>query len=162
MHVLSLELIANLSNIDLPPFYLIHALLQVRKPKLTVHTTNLNMVTQMCHLLDIVMGGSPRMSDPQLLEATFIFCTIWSVGAAIVQVRVCVCMCVCVCVYVCVRVCVCVCACVCVCVCVCACVFVKEGGLFWPHLASKHFMHCCITTAAQNCELHPLFQTHWF
>lgn len=58
----------------------------MKKPKLTVPTTNLNMVTQLCQLLDIVMGDSPRMSDPQLLEATFIFCTVWSIGANIVQV----------------------------------------------------------------------------
>jgi len=56
------------------------------------------MITQLCQLLDIVMGDNPRMTDPQLLEATFVFCVVWSIGATIVQVRmtartrVCVCL----------------------------------------------------------------------
>uniref|UniRef100_A0A6S8LSH1 AAA+ ATPase domain-containing protein n=1 Tax=Dunaliella tertiolecta TaxID=3047 RepID=A0A6S8LSH1_DUNTE len=57
----------------------------VRKPKLTVGITNLNMVTQLCHLLNIVIADNPRMSDPQLMEAAFVFCVVWSIGATIVQ-----------------------------------------------------------------------------
>ncbi|KAF5830619.1 hypothetical protein DUNSADRAFT_14266 [Dunaliella salina] len=57
----------------------------VRKPKLTVGVTNLNMIAQLCHLLNIVTADNPRMSDPQLMEATFVFCVVWSIGATIVQ-----------------------------------------------------------------------------
>nr|Q9SMH3.1 RecName: Full=Dynein-1-alpha heavy chain, flagellar inner arm I1 complex; AltName: Full=1-alpha DHC; AltName: Full=Dynein-1, subspecies f [Chlamydomonas reinhardtii]CAB56598.1 1-alpha dynein heavy chain [Chlamydomonas reinhardtii] len=57
----------------------------VRRPKQAVPVTNLNMITQLCNLLNATITDHPRMSDPQILEAIFIFCTIWSLGAAIVQ-----------------------------------------------------------------------------
>ncbi|KXZ49756.1 DHC2 protein [Gonium pectorale] len=57
----------------------------VRRPKQAVPVTSLNMVAQLCNLLNTVITDHPRMSDPQILEAIFIFCTIWSLGAALVQ-----------------------------------------------------------------------------
>lgn len=59
--------------------------LQVRKPKQTVPVTNLNMITQLCNLLDITIEDHPRMADPQVLEALFVFCVMWSIGACVVQ-----------------------------------------------------------------------------
>jgi hypothetical protein len=59
--------------------------LQVRKPRQTVPVTNLNMATQLCALLDTTIEDHPRMSDPQILEALFVFCVVWSIGAAVVQ-----------------------------------------------------------------------------
>ncbi|PNH08033.1 Dynein-1-alpha heavy chain, flagellar inner arm I1 complex [Tetrabaena socialis] len=57
----------------------------VRRPKQAVPVTSLNMVTQLCNLLHATINDHPRMSDPQILEALFIFCTVWSLGAALVQ-----------------------------------------------------------------------------
>ena len=57
----------------------------VRKPRQTVPITNLNMVTQLTTLLDCLFTDHPRMGDPQILEALFIFCVMWSIGAALVQ-----------------------------------------------------------------------------
>ncbi|GLI59150.1 hypothetical protein VaNZ11_000978 [Volvox africanus] len=57
----------------------------VRRPKQAVPVTSLNMITQLCNLLNITITDHPRMSDPQILEAIFLFCTIWSLGAALVQ-----------------------------------------------------------------------------
>lgn len=65
------------------------AWLQVRKPKQTIPVTNLNMITQLCNLLDVTIEDHPRMGDPQILEALFIFCVVWSLGACIVQVGAC-------------------------------------------------------------------------
>jgi dynein heavy chain len=59
----------------------------VRKPKLAVPVTNLNMIAQLCSLLDACMTDNARTGDPQIMEALFIFVTIWSVGACVVQVR---------------------------------------------------------------------------
>ncbi len=53
----------------------------VRRPKQAVPVTNLNMITQLCNLLAATITDHPRMADPQILEALFIFCTIWSLGA---------------------------------------------------------------------------------
>ncbi len=60
---------------------------QVPRPKQTIPVTNLNMIMQLCSLLDVTIEDHPRMSDPQILEAVFIFCVLWSIGASIVQVR---------------------------------------------------------------------------
>lgn len=57
----------------------------VRRPKQTIPVTNLNMITQLCTLLDAIVEDHPRMADPQILEAVFIFCVVWSLGACIVQ-----------------------------------------------------------------------------
>lgn len=57
----------------------------VRKPKLTIPLTNLNMITQLCNLLDATIEDHPRMADAQIMEAVFIFCLVWSTGSAIVQ-----------------------------------------------------------------------------
>jgi dynein heavy chain len=43
------------------------------------------MVTQLCALLDTTIEDHPRMGDPQILEALFVFCVVWSIGAAVVQ-----------------------------------------------------------------------------
>lgn len=55
----------------------------VRRPKQAVPVTNLNMITQLCNLLNATITDHPRMSDPQILEAIFIFCTIWSLGGCV-------------------------------------------------------------------------------
>ncbi|MEW5308429.1 MAG: hypothetical protein WDW38_000392 [Sanguina aurantia] len=57
----------------------------VRRPKMSVPLTRLNMVTQLCHLLDASISDHPRMQDPQVLEALFVFCVVWSIGAVMVQ-----------------------------------------------------------------------------
>ncbi len=57
----------------------------VRRPKLSVPRTNLNMVQQLCSLLEITLVDNPRMSDPAVLESLFIFCVVWSIGATVVQ-----------------------------------------------------------------------------
>jgi len=57
----------------------------VRRPRQTLPVTNLNMITQLCNLLNATISDHPRMQDPQILEALFIFCCVWSIGAVIVQ-----------------------------------------------------------------------------
>lgn len=52
----------------------------VRRPKQAIPVTNLNMTTQLCNLLAATITDHPRMGDPQVLEALFVFCTIWSLG----------------------------------------------------------------------------------
>eukprot|EP00798_Chlamydomonas_sp_ICE-L_P031817 gene31817-7021_t len=37
----------------------------VRRPKMSVPLTNLNVIMQLCHLLDTIIVDHPRMSDPQ-------------------------------------------------------------------------------------------------
>lgn len=38
----------------------------VRRPKMSIPLTKLNMVTQLCHLLDTSISDHPRMQDPQV------------------------------------------------------------------------------------------------
>jgi dynein heavy chain len=57
----------------------------VKRPKQIVPLTNLNMIAQLCTLLDATLIDHPRMADPQLIEALFIFCTVWSIGSVLVQ-----------------------------------------------------------------------------
>jgi dynein heavy chain len=73
----------------------------VRRPVQAVPVTALNMVTQLCGLLDATLaeaggdgagaaageegGVSSRLLDPQVLEGLFIFCCVWSIGACLVQ-----------------------------------------------------------------------------
>lgn len=47
--------------------------------------TELNLVSQLCCLLESVLPTSPPITDPQTLEAIFIFATVWSLGGAVVQ-----------------------------------------------------------------------------
>uniref|UniRef100_A0A7S0KGL2 Dynein-1, subspecies f n=1 Tax=Micromonas pusilla TaxID=38833 RepID=A0A7S0KGL2_MICPS len=53
---------------------------------LTIPQTNLNLVTQCCNMLDCLLTEevSAEMDDNSL-EAAFIFCIVWSVGAAVIQ-----------------------------------------------------------------------------
>ncbi|KAL2608324.1 hypothetical protein R1flu_026897 [Riccia fluitans] len=51
----------------------------------TIPFTNLNMATQLCTLLEVMLGDGKQVGTPQGLEATFIFCVVWSIGASIVQ-----------------------------------------------------------------------------
>ena len=57
----------------------------VRRPKQSVPITNLNMVTQLCNLLDATLVDNPRLQDSQIIESIFIFCVVWSCGAVLVQ-----------------------------------------------------------------------------
>ncbi|KAJ7569126.1 hypothetical protein O6H91_01G062100 [Diphasiastrum complanatum] len=51
----------------------------------TIPLTSLNMVCQLCTLLDSILKDDKLVTTPQSLEAVFIFCIIWSIGAGIVQ-----------------------------------------------------------------------------
>ncbi|KAL2608307.1 hypothetical protein R1flu_026880 [Riccia fluitans] len=51
----------------------------------TIPFTNLNMATQLCTLLEVMLGDGKQVGTPQGLEATFIFCVVGSIGASIVQ-----------------------------------------------------------------------------
>ncbi|MCO5597847.1 hypothetical protein L7F22_051931 [Adiantum nelumboides] len=53
--------------------------------QLTIPRTNLNMVTQLCCLIEAILKDDIKMTTKQSLEAVFIFCVIWSLGGAIVQ-----------------------------------------------------------------------------
>jgi dynein heavy chain len=58
----------------------------VRRPKQAVPATNLNMVAQLCGLLEGLLAQQPQLgSDPVQLEALFLYCLVWSCGAALVQ-----------------------------------------------------------------------------
>ncbi|CAG9462277.1 unnamed protein product [Pedinophyceae sp. YPF-701] len=60
----------------------------VRKPRLSIPVTNLNMCTQLCTMLNAVLGDEltePMDIDPEPLEALFIFCVVWSIGACVIQ-----------------------------------------------------------------------------
>ena len=53
---------------------------------LTVPQTNLNLVTQCCNMLDCLLTEEVSAEiDDNSLEAVFIFCLVWSVGAAVIQ-----------------------------------------------------------------------------
>jgi dynein heavy chain len=51
----------------------------------TIPQTNLNMVTQCCNMLECLLTDDRKITDPTVIEATFIFCLVWSVGGAVVQ-----------------------------------------------------------------------------
>ncbi|DBA95316.1 TPA: Dynein heavy chain cytoplasmic [Trebouxia sp. C0006] len=57
----------------------------VQKLKLSIPVTNLNLITQLCHLLETLLLDSGHYTDPNVLEAIFVFCCVWSLGACIVQ-----------------------------------------------------------------------------
>eukprot|EP00899_Mesostigma_viride_P018540 jgi/Mesvir1/26688/Mv20468-RA.1 len=56
-----------------------------RRLKQTVPMTNLNMVTQLCTMLQAMLTDERNVSDPQAIESVFVFCLTWSLGAAVVQ-----------------------------------------------------------------------------
>ena len=51
----------------------------------TIPQTNLNLVRQCCNMLDCLLTEDRKDLDATVLEATFIFCLVWSVGAAVIQ-----------------------------------------------------------------------------
>nr|AML30863.1 axonemal inner arm dynein heavy chain 7 [Marsilea vestita] len=51
----------------------------------TIPLTNLNMVTQLCSLLEAVLRGEQKMTTKQAMEAAFVYCLIWSLGGSLVQ-----------------------------------------------------------------------------
>eukprot|EP00892_Ulva_mutabilis_P000668 jgi/Ulvmu1/10601/UM065_0057.1 len=55
----------------------------VKRPKQAIPMTNLNMMRQLTTLLDTLLIH--QEADSQTLEAAFLFCVVWSCGAAIVQ-----------------------------------------------------------------------------
>uniref|UniRef100_A0A383W4S5 Dynein-1, subspecies f n=1 Tax=Tetradesmus obliquus TaxID=3088 RepID=A0A383W4S5_TETOB len=57
----------------------------VKRPQQSVPHTNLNMAAQLCKLLDATIIDHPKMQDPQVLDALFVFCCVWSIGALLVQ-----------------------------------------------------------------------------
>ena len=75
-----------------------------KAPNQTIPQTNLNLVTQLCNMLECLLvetkvdpekdaGGEEEspdednltVLDPTVLEATFIFCLVWSLGASVIQ-----------------------------------------------------------------------------
>ena len=52
---------------------------------LTIPQTNLNLVRQCCNMLECLLTEERRGLDATVLEATFVFCLVWSVGAAVIQ-----------------------------------------------------------------------------
>jgi dynein heavy chain len=56
-----------------------------RRLRQTVPHTNLNMVTQLCTMLDILLTEERAVADAQVFEAVFVFCMVWSLGATVVQ-----------------------------------------------------------------------------
>ena len=60
----------------------------VRKPKLCIPLTNLNMIRQLCNMLESLLApeeDETPILDPTIVEASFIFSLVWSIGSAIVQ-----------------------------------------------------------------------------
>ena len=62
----------------------------VRRPRMSVPLTNLNMVTQCLHLLSAMLGRDGAVTamdegavNTDVLEAILVFCLVWSVGAAV-------------------------------------------------------------------------------
>ncbi|PFH33986.1 dynein heavy chain family protein [Besnoitia besnoiti] len=55
------------------------------QPALAVARTDLNLVQQLCHLLDILLPASAAQAPaPDRLESIFLFALVWSFGAALV------------------------------------------------------------------------------
>ena len=55
------------------------------KLKLIVPQTDLNMVTQLCQLLESRLDFIEKLTDPQILEAIFIECFYWSLGGTLME-----------------------------------------------------------------------------
>ncbi|KAK3269901.1 Dynein heavy chain cytoplasmic, partial [Cymbomonas tetramitiformis] len=51
----------------------------------TIPYTNLNMCRQLTNMLEALLKEERKISDPQVLEAVYVFCMVWSMGAAVVQ-----------------------------------------------------------------------------
>lgn len=50
-----------------------------------VPRTNLNMVTQLCRMIDSMLPNSSTLTDKPLIEAVFISAVLWSLGASLVS-----------------------------------------------------------------------------
>ena len=59
--------------------------LLVKKPKQCVPLTNLNLSSQLCTMLELLMTEERKITDASVMESLFIYCIVWSVGAALVQ-----------------------------------------------------------------------------
>ena len=57
----------------------------VRRPRQAIPVSNLNMITQLCSLLEAMLREELKVTDPQVLESIFIFCITWSIGGLIRQ-----------------------------------------------------------------------------
>ncbi|GMH41526.1 hypothetical protein BSKO_09436 [Bryopsis sp. KO-2023] len=58
----------------------------VKKPRQIIPATNLNMVTQLTNFLDIFLAEHAEATkDTQILEALFLYCIVWSVGALLIE-----------------------------------------------------------------------------
>eukprot|EP01028_Stygiella_incarcerata_P003072 TRINITY_DN1583_c0_g3_i1.p1 TRINITY_DN1583_c0_g3~~TRINITY_DN1583_c0_g3_i1.p1 ORF type:complete len:4602 (-),score=1271.77 TRINITY_DN1583_c0_g3_i1:125-13930(-) len=56
-----------------------------KRCKLAMNFTDLNMVTQLCSLLDILLPEENVVLEPKALEAVFIYCMMWSIGGVLVE-----------------------------------------------------------------------------
>jgi dynein heavy chain len=50
-----------------------------------IPATNLNMITQLCTLLQILLPDQKTSLPEPVVEAQFIFCLVWSLGAALIE-----------------------------------------------------------------------------
>ena len=53
--------------------------------RLTVPRTRLNLATQLCTMLEVLLTEDAPATEGAALEALFLFCATWSLGAAVVQ-----------------------------------------------------------------------------
>eukprot|EP00992_Anisonema_acinus_P002258 TRINITY_DN10608_c1_g1_i2.p1 TRINITY_DN10608_c1_g1~~TRINITY_DN10608_c1_g1_i2.p1 ORF type:complete len:2266 (+),score=796.72 TRINITY_DN10608_c1_g1_i2:1-6798(+) len=56
-----------------------------KPPKLVLPLTDLNLVVQLCTLLQTILTPKKNITEPKALESILIFCLVWSVGAAVDQ-----------------------------------------------------------------------------
>jgi len=58
---------------------------QGEKLSLICPQTNLNMVTQLCMMLESVLDPREVVTEPQILEAVFLECVYWSIGGTLTE-----------------------------------------------------------------------------
>eukprot|EP00741_Cyanophora_paradoxa_P015322 tig00000194_g14791.t1 len=66
--------------------YLIEGLIDgeyLEKPKFIIPLTNLNLVRQMCRILDSLLTEEKNISDPAAIECIFVWAVIWGLGGAL-------------------------------------------------------------------------------